>query len=122
MTTKIECIAEFKRMYGECQYTNWDSEGAYPIKYKSLVNCIDFINVIPEGIALPEPAPEPTGKMGMEWIYSEARIALSIDDFDFAVWAKVYKGEQPAVSGTFVYDGTIPKTLLQCLPEVIIND
>ena len=52
----------------ECSAENWDNYGAKKIASEAVAAALCLADLLPEGIVEPEPVPEPSGNLGMEWI------------------------------------------------------
>jgi hypothetical protein len=52
----------------ECSGAGWDGFGAKPISRGAAMAAVHLAGLLPDGILEPEPVPEPSGSIGIEWI------------------------------------------------------
>lgn len=77
--TKSAAIFQLKTLAKECAEPDWDGYGASAIDLMALRNAQNFVRALPEGIPVPEFAPEPDGSISFDWIQSRHRLfSLSI--------------------------------------------
>lgn len=76
---KAAALAELRSMAEECAQEGWDGDGASPIDPQALANAENFLRILPEGLPLPECAPDPDGSISLDWIRSQHRfLSLSV--------------------------------------------
>ena len=67
----------------ECSEPGWDGDDALPLDHRAVFKAITFIQALPEGVPLPEFAPEPDGSLSLDWISSRNRLfSLSVGTDD----------------------------------------
>ena len=54
-------------VYSRCIEENWDGYDAIAINRSAIYAALIFIELLPDGIRVPEIVPEPTGEIGFEW-------------------------------------------------------
>jgi hypothetical protein len=118
---KAATILELQQMAMEYSDKDWDGNDELPISYKSLHNAVAFIRALPDGVPVPEVAPEPDGAISLDWIRSRHRIfSISVGNSDrlaFAWLDGTDKGH-----GVARFDGfTIPPRVLELI-ESVEND
>ena len=69
-SAKAAAIAQIETLAKECSEPDWDGENARPLDRLAALSATNFIRALPDGIALPELAPEPDGSICLEWIQS----------------------------------------------------
>lgn len=63
----------------ECDHDGWDDDEAACISTVVVDRAVSFIRALPDGVRLPEVAPEPDGSISFDWIASRTRVfSLSI--------------------------------------------
>src|SRR2546421_1351301 len=72
--TKSAAISQIRALVTECAESGWDGNGAKPVSQGAASQAIDLIRALPDGIALPEFAPEPDGSISLDWIQSRSRL------------------------------------------------
>jgi hypothetical protein len=76
---KAVLISSLRDIASECSEPDWDGYGARAIDPVSLLNAESFVRAMPEGLPLPECAPEPDGAISLDWIQSKRRFfSLSV--------------------------------------------
>lgn len=77
--TKSAAISQVRALVAECAAAGWDGNGAEPISQAAASLAVDLIRALPDGVALPEFAPEPDGSISLDWIQSRSRLfSLSV--------------------------------------------
>jgi len=71
---KAAVISELDAIADECRVENWDGEGASPIDPWAVRTAQRLVRVLPEGVPVPECAPEPDGSISLDWIDSLRRV------------------------------------------------
>jgi len=67
----------------ECGEPGWDGNDALPLDHLAVFKAIALILALPEGVPLPEFAPEPDGSISLDWISSRNRLfSLSVGTGD----------------------------------------
>jgi hypothetical protein len=76
---KADAISRLRAIVSECGEDGWGGSEACAVDPLALQNAEDFLRALPEGISLPEFAPEPDGSISLDWIQSRHRLfSLSI--------------------------------------------
>jgi hypothetical protein len=76
---KAKAISQIWALANECSEPGWDGESANPLTPRTAGLAVEFIRALPDGLALPEFAPEPDGSIALDWIHSRNRLfSLSI--------------------------------------------
>ena len=77
--TKAVAISEVWKLADECAVENWDGNEALALDPLAVSRAIEFIRALPDGLPMPELAPEPDGSISLDWIQSRHRLfSLSI--------------------------------------------
>ncbi|WP_068470548.1 hypothetical protein [Candidatus Protochlamydia phocaeensis] len=67
-------------VYSRCCEENWDGYDAVAINRSAIYATSIFIELLPDGIKIPEIVPEPTGEIGFEWTNGKHAIfAVSVN-------------------------------------------
>lgn len=76
-SSRSPMIDELSSIYADCQMANWDGNGADPIGIDTINQTKLLLDAIPQGVMAPELAPEPDGRVSLDWLVARNRI-LSI--------------------------------------------
>jgi hypothetical protein len=73
LLSELACLAE------DCGKDDWDGNDGQALDPDALQNAEDFVRALPDGVRLPECAPEPDGSVSLDWISSRRRLfSLSV--------------------------------------------
>lgn len=76
---KAAALSQLAELATECAEPGWDGEDAAAIEPVAVLSAERFVRALPDGIPLPEFAPEPDGSISLDWIRSRNRlISLSV--------------------------------------------
>jgi hypothetical protein len=76
---KADALSQLATLATECAAAGWDGESAAAIDPMALLWAERFVRTLPDGMALPEFAPEPDGSISLDWILSRTRLfSLSV--------------------------------------------
>jgi hypothetical protein len=76
---KAAALSRLAALATECGEQGWDGENASPIDSNAVLMAERFLRALPDGIPMPEFAPEPDGSISLDWIQSRSRLfSLSI--------------------------------------------
>jgi len=64
-------------MFTSCTKPGWDGYSASPITERAKQAAITAINLLPDGVEIPDVVPEPSGEFALEW-NPKKKLALSI--------------------------------------------
>jgi hypothetical protein len=70
---KSATISELLAISAEHGRWGWDGENARPVSRHAVETAQTLVRCLPEGIPMPEIAPEPDGSLSLDWIYSRTR-------------------------------------------------
>ena len=80
---KATAISQVWALANECGELSWDGDDALPLDHMAVFKAVAFIRALPEGVPLPEFAPEPDGSVSLDWISSRNRLfSLSVGSGD----------------------------------------
>lgn len=111
-------LEEIDEISIRCGINDWDNEGARGLNKKSVEYIQEFVCLLPDNASLPQPAPEPSGWMGLEWVNRRDNlyIALSIDSKGELVYAILdHTGQR---SATLQFSNEIPEELILFLNKI----
>lgn len=116
---KANAISQIWALANECSEPGWDGEGANPLTPRAAGLAVDFIRALPDGIALPEFAPEPDGSISLDWIHSRNRLfSLSIGTANRLAYAWLDGADKGHAVSRF--DGSqIPPRILQGIRAIM---
>jgi len=76
---KAAVISRIAEVSDQCGKPGWDGDDAEAVSEISVAQALDFIRALPDGLPLPEVAPEPDGAISLDWIESRHRLfSLSV--------------------------------------------
>lgn len=76
---KAAAISQLRALANKCADEGWDGAGANAISSLAVFMAEAFVRALPDGIPLPEFAPEPDGFVSLDWIQSRNRLfSLSV--------------------------------------------
>ena len=116
---KAAAIAQLCELADECAEDDWDGEGAVAIAGPALEQTLALIRALPEGISMPEAAPEPDGSISLDWIHSRHRLfSLSIGCADRLAYAWLDGADKG--HGVARFDGcNLPKRILEGIQATV---
>lgn len=108
-------ISELREIAEECGEPNWDGYDALPIESRTLELAKRLVYALPEGLPLPEAAPEPDGFISLDWIWSKNRVfSLSIGKTDELSYAWIDNEDRGY--GVAKFDGlSVPKRVIETI-------
>lgn len=119
---KAAALASLHEMARECSVEGWDGNAGLGISPVALEHAKDVIRAMPNGLRLPEFAPEPDGSVSLEWAVSRhRRLMMSVGEGDRLAYAWVDgtdRGHAVARSDGF----TIPHRILAALESILSHD
>ena len=116
-TSTTQAVADLDRLYAEASTENWDSYGASPVSWPSLVNAKRFISYLPSQLPVPEISADPDGEVAFEW-YAKPNyvLAVSVGADGTLNYAGVF-GENK-VHGVEHFSGRVPKAIVEHLERL----
>ncbi|HYI12057.1 MAG TPA: hypothetical protein VEK57_23585 [Thermoanaerobaculia bacterium] len=85
---KSSVIARVYEVAAECKHDDWDGEEGRGIPQVVVDRAVTFIRALPDGMLLPEVAPEPDGSISFDWVMSRTRVfSVSIGSTDRLAFA-----------------------------------
>lgn len=120
--TKNDAISELWKLADECGETDWDGEDSVELDQRAVAGAVSFIWALPEGVPMPELAPEPDGSVSLDWIQSRHRIfSLSISNSDRLAFAWLDGSDKG--HGVSHFDGwKVPTRVLDTLRSIVKYD
>ena len=110
---KSAAVSRIWALVEECSERGWDGNGAEPISRAAAERAVEFVEDMPEGVGLPEFAPEPDGSLSLDWICSKSRLfSLSVGSSDRLAYAWLDGADRGHALAAF--DGeTVPWRILE---------
>src|SRR5262245_1333218 len=71
---KAAAISQLTALAAECAAQGWDGYDSAPIDRVAISLAVRFLRALPDGLPLPEFAPEPEGSVSLDWIDSRNRM------------------------------------------------
>ena len=118
---KATAISQIWALANECDRPGWDGDDALPLERMAVFKAVAFIRTLPEGVPLPECAPEPDGSISLDWISSRNRLfSLSLGTGDRLPYAWLDGTDKGHAVARF--DGeSVPPRILEGI-KAISND
>ncbi|MBI2423058.1 MAG: hypothetical protein HYV27_09540 [Candidatus Hydrogenedentes bacterium] len=116
---KSAALSQLRELAEECGEDNWDANGAYRIDELAVFHAECFLRAFPEGLPLPEFAPEPDGAISLDWIQSRNRlVSLSVGSGSRIAYAWIDGTDKGHAVARF--DGErIPTRILAVIREIV---
>ena len=119
---KSAALASLHEMGEECAVGGWDGDGAAGVSPVALAQARNVIRAMPDGLPLPEFAPEPDGSVSLEWTVSRhRRFLVSVGEGDRLAYAWVNGINRGHAVARFD-GGTIPSHILRTLESIVSHD
>ena len=116
---KAAAISVLRALANECGHPGWDGGDTCAVNPLAVFLAENIVRVLPDGMPLPEFAPEPDGSISLDWIQSRNRVfSLSIGATNRIAFAWLDGSDKGHVSG---FDGqTLPARIRHGI-EAITN-
>jgi hypothetical protein len=103
----------------ECGEDGWNGEGTFAVSSAIVDRAVSFVRALPEGISLPEVAPEPDGSLSFDWMAGRAQaFSLSIGMTDRLAYAWIDGTDRGHGVARF-YGETVPVRVLDGIRELM---
>jgi len=118
---KSDAIAKLMAIANTCVQADWDGYGAEPLNEMAVQNAEAFVRAIPDGMPMPEFAPDPDGSISLDWIAGRYRsFSLSVGSDSRLAYAWLDGTDKGHAVAKF--DGvTIPPIIRSGVESVIGN-
>ena len=115
---KATAISELWRMANECGKEDWDGNDALDLNARAVANSVAFIRALPDGLPLPEIAPEPDGSVSLDWISARHRMfSISVSSSDRLAFAWIDGSDKG--HGVARFDGRkVPARVIQGIQSI----
>ncbi len=118
---KAEAIFQIWALVEECATPDWDGSGAQAMSDFAAQQAEAFVRALPEGVPLPEFAPEPDGSISLDWIQSRNRVfSLSIGDGSRLAYAWLDGTDRGHAVARFDGD-VVPARVLDGIKGIVID-
>jgi hypothetical protein len=116
---KASALATLATLEAEYAKPGWDGEGAEAISPIAAARAKCFVRAMPDGIPLPEFAPEPDGSISLDWVRSPTRLfSLSVGRGDRLAYAWLDGSDKGHAVARF--DGqSIPHRVLEGIQDIV---
>jgi hypothetical protein len=71
---KASALAAVAALEAECALRGWDGDDAEAVSSIAAASAKRFVRSMPNGVPLPEFAPEPDGSISLDWIHSPTQV------------------------------------------------
>lgn len=116
---KAVALSQLAALATECAEQGWDGEGAAAIDSNAILMAERFLRALPDGIPMPEFAPEPDGSISVDWIQSRKRLlSLSISHSNRLAYAWLDGSDKG--HGVASFDGqNVPPRVLESINSIM---
>lgn len=116
---KATALSQLSALEAECAEQGWDGAGATPMDPIAISLARRFVRALPDGIPLPEFAPEPDGSISVDWIASRTRLfSLSIGHSNRLAYAWLDGADKG--HGVAGFDGrNVPPRVLDDIKHIV---
>jgi hypothetical protein len=117
--SKAIALSQLATMATECSEQGWDGDTAAAIEPDVVLLAESLVRALPDGIPMPEFAPEPDGAISLDWICSRNRLlSLSIGHGSRIAYAWLDGADKGhAVTG---FDGkNVPPRILDAIRRIV---
>jgi hypothetical protein len=116
---KAAAISSLRALANEGGHAGWDTDDACAIDSATVLLAESFIRALPDGIPMPELAPEPGGSISLDWLPARNRLfSLSIGATDRLAFAWLDGSDKG--HGVARFDGhTVPSRVRQGIESII---
>ena len=116
---KAATISQIWGLVNECAEAGWDGAHAEGVDRFAALAAADFIRALPDGLPLPEVAPDPDGAISLDWIRSRNCIfSVSVGTSNRLVYAWLDGSDRGHAVARF--DGAqVPVRVLEGIGEIM---
>jgi len=116
---KAAALSQLAALATECAEQGWDGEHATAIDSNAVLMAERFLRALPDGIPMPEFAPEPDGSISLDWIQSRSRLfSLSIGHSNRLAYAWLDGSDKG--HGVARFDGqNVPPLTLEGIKSIV---
>jgi hypothetical protein len=116
---KAAALSQLAAMATECSEQGWDGDAAAAIDPNAILSAKRFVRALPDGVPLPEFAPEPDGSISLDWIRSRNRLlSLSIGRSNRLAYAWLDGADKGHAVARF--DGqNVPPRVLEAIKDIV---
>jgi len=119
---KSRIIDRIFELASECDHDGWDGEEGMCISPLIVDRAVSFVRALPDGVWLPEVAPEPDGSVSFDWIAARTRVfSLSVGATNRLSFAWIDGTDRGHGVARFDGDG-VPARVLSGLRELTNDD
>jgi len=116
---KATALSQLVALSSECAKDDWDGEDAIAIDPNAVLMAERFLRALPDGIPMPELAPEPDGSISLDWIQSRNRLlSLSVSHNNRLAYAWMDGSDKD--HGVARFDGrNVPPRVLESIKSIV---
>ena len=117
---KAMAISQIWALANECAEPGWDGDGAFAMNQIAVFNAVAFIRALPNGVPLPECAPEPDGSVSFDWIQSRNRLfSLSVGTSNRLAYAWLDGSDKGHAVARFDEEQGVPPRILAGIKAIM---
>jgi hypothetical protein len=118
---KSAALSELFALVHECASPGWNGTKAKPLSASASEVAAKFIRLFPDDLPLPEFAPEPNGRIALEWIVAPARtVSVSFGETHRLAFAWIDGIDSGYATVSFSGD-TVPFQILSAIRGLVGN-
>jgi hypothetical protein len=112
-------ISQIWALANECAEAGWDGQDALSMNSLAVYNAVAFIRALPDGVPLPEFAPEPDGSISLDWIQSRNRLfSMSVGPSNRLAYAWL-DGTDKGHAVAHFDEGRVPARILEGITAIV---
>ena len=116
---KASALATLAALEAECAAFGWDGDGADAVSPIAAAAAKRFVRALPDGLPLPEFAPEPDGSISLDWIRSPTQLfSLSVGRSNRLAYAWL-DGSDKGHGVAHFDDQNIPARILEGIQGIV---
>ena len=119
---KSVAISNLWALANQCAEAGWDGQGALSMNRSAIYNAVAFIRALPDGVLLPEIAPEPDGSVSLDWIKSRNRLfSMSVGSSNRLAYAWLDGTDKGHAVARFD-EGRVPQRILDGISAIMATE
>lgn len=116
---KATAISQLHALASDCAESGWDDNDACALNPIAVFIAESFVRALPDGLPLPEFAPEPDGSISLDWIQSRNRLfSVSMGSTNRLAYAWLDGADKGHAVARFVGD-RVPQRVLEGISAIM---
>jgi hypothetical protein len=111
-------LEQLNETYEECLEEDWDGYNANPISREAYLEAINFLEMLPFSLPIPDILPEPDGGIGLEWYKKGNYVFIaSVSGNNTINYAGLF-GESNEIHGKEYFGDSIPNVIIESIQRL----